>query len=315
MKLSRFAVALVAMVALVAVEASAQVGAVLGKIVDEEGNPVADVECTVELSGGGGRRTRATTKDDGTFVAAGLRPGTYTITCKKEGYRPLPLQTQVSAIGQGDLGTHVLYELAPGELSEEQHARATELLEEMQAASEEGDPQETLDKLFELQEMMPESKEILFNIGAQYEAMGQMDKAVEYYTQAAESPNLAYDSWLAVGTIHGQAREWTQAAEAMKKATDIQATDPVAMFNFGVYAQNAGDVDTAQAAYEKALELDPTRALAYYQLGLIAVGKGENDKALAHFNKFLELEPDHAQAEAAQGVIDALKQAEAQANK
>lgn len=312
MKLSRFAVALAAMFALIAVDAFAQVGSVLGRIIDENENPIADAVCTIELSGGGGRRSKATTDEDGNFVRPGLRPGMYTIRCEKEGYRPLALQTQVSSMGQGDLGTQVMFPMAPGELSEADHERATELLEEMNAASQAGDAQETLDKLLELQEMMPDSAEIKFNIAAQYEALGQMDEAVEHYTIAAEAdPNLAYDSWLAVGTIHGQAREWEEAAAAMKKATAIKADDPVAMFNYGVYAQNIGDADTAEAAYKKTIELDPERALAHYQLGLIAVGKGENEAALEHFDTFLTLEPDHPQAEAAKGVIEALKNAEA----
>jgi len=313
MKLNRWTVVLGAIFAMLAVDAFAQLGSIRGKLVDEEGNPIADVECAIEVSGGGGRRTKAKTKKNGQFTKGGVRPGMYTITCEKEGYRKLPLQTQVSAFDQANLGEQVMYKLAPGELSEAQHARATELLAEFNVASESGNKEETLKKLFELKEMMPESAEIDFNIATIYEEMGEKDKAIEHYTVAAEAkPELAYDSWLAVADLHGKAKEWADAAAAMKKAMDIKATDPVAMFNYAVYAQNAGDTAAAKAAYEAVLEIDPNRALAHYQLGLIAVNEADNDVAVEHFEKFLALAPDHPQAEAAKGVIEALKAKESQ---
>ena len=306
MKFNRWTVVAAAIFALMAVDAFAQLGSIRGKFVDEDGNPITGVECSIEPSGGG-RSTKVKTNGKGEFTKGGVKSGTYTIVCGKEGYRDLPLQTQVSAFDQANLRENILFKLQPGELSEKQHERATELLEEFNVATETGDQQETLDKLFELKEMMPESTEIDFNIAATYDEMGETDKAVEYYTIAAEkNPDLAYDSYLAVADLHGKAKAWAEAAGAMKKATDIRATDPVAMFNYAVYSQNAGDVDNALNAYEKTLELDANRAMAHYQAGLILVGKAENERALAHFEQFLTLAPDHPQAAAAQEVVTAL---------
>lgn len=292
--------------ALVAADSFAQRGSLRGRIVGEDGNPIEGVVCSVELSDGG-RSTSAETKDDGQFVRGGLRPGVYTITCEKEGYRKLALSTNVSGFDQANLGERVMYELQPGELSEAEHARATELLEEFNVSTETGDDQATLDSLMELNEMMPDSPEVHFNIASTYEKMEDMDNALVYYTKTTELKPDFYEAWLAIGDIHGKRREWAEAAAAMKKAIDLKATDPVAVFNYAVYAQNAGDSDAAKAGYEQVLTIDPNRAIAHYQLGLIAVGAQENDAALAHFEKFLELEPDHPQAEAAKGVIDALK--------
>ena len=311
MKLTRFAVSGAVLVSLVAVDAFAQLGSIRGKFVDEDGNPVADLECAIEVSGEGGRRTKGKTKKNGELLKGGVRPGTYTITCTKEGFRPLPLSTQVSAFDQANLGEQVVYRLAPGELSETQHARAQELLEEFNMASESGNEEETLAKLLELQEMMPDSPEVMFNIASTYESMGDKENAIKNYTMAAEkNPQLAYDCHLAIADLHGKDKEWPEASAAMGKAMEIQATDPVAMFNYAVYAQNAGETATAKGAYEKTLAIDPNRALAHYQLALIAVGEQENDTAVMHFEKFLELEPSHPQAGAAQELVKQLKQSE-----
>ena len=195
MKLSRFSVSVAAMFAFVAAEALAQTGSVLGRLVDDQGNLIGDAECVIELSGGGGRRTKATSKDDGSFVRGGIRPGRYTIRCEKDGFQPLALATEVSSMGQADLGRQVMFPLAEGELSEKDHARATALLAEFDEASDSGDNEETLKKLFELYEMMPTSTEILFNVASTYESMGDGENAVKYYTQVLEeNPELSYDS-------------------------------------------------------------------------------------------------------------------------
>jgi len=293
---------------LVTADAFAQRGAVRGKLVDEGGQPLEGIECRIELHGGGGRATSVTTKKNGEFVKAGLLVGNYVVTCEKEGYRPVPLAAGVSSGEQVDLGTNTMYPLAPGELSEKDHARAKELLEKFNISSESDDHQGTLNNLFELQKMMPDNPEINFNIASTYEKLGDTDKALEYYQKTGELKPDFYETWLAVADIYGKKKSWPEAAAAMKKAVDLKATDPIVFFNYAVYAQNAGDAAVAEAAYQKTLELDPKRALAHYQLGLISVNKQLNEAAIAHFEKFLELAPTDPQAEAAKGVIEALKQ-------
>jgi tetratricopeptide (TPR) repeat protein len=253
-----------------------------------------------------------TTKKNGEFVKAGIPVGNYVVSCDKEGYRPLRLPAQVSSNEQADLGTVTMYRLAPGELSEKDSARATELLEKFNISTKSDDHQATLASLLELAKMLPDNPEIQFNIASTYEKLGDMDKALEFYQKAGELKPDFYDAWLSIGDIQGKRKAWPEAAAAMKKAIDLKATDPIALFNYAVYAQNAGDLAAAESAYEKTLALDPGRAMAHYQLGLMAVSKEQNDAAIAHFEKFLELAPNDPQAEAAKGVITALKQKKSQ---
>lgn len=304
MRSSQVTVVLTAVVLLVGADAFAQRGSLRGKLVGENGQPVQGVVCTIGVEGG--RTYESETKKDGSFVRGGLRPGLYTINCEKEGYRPLALQTQVSGFDQADLGEHVFYELAPGELSAADAERANELLQQFNLSADSGDNEATLEALLELDKMMPDNPEVNFNIAGTYEKMGDLDKALAHYKKAAELKPEFFDAWLSIADIYGKRQEWAEAEANMKHAFDLK-DDPVVAFNYSVYAQNAGDAEAAKAGYEKVLQLDPTQALAYYQLGLIAVNEGNNDKAISLFEKFLELEPNHPQAEAAKGVIDALK--------
>jgi tetratricopeptide (TPR) repeat protein len=305
---NRFRAVLAGVCILSAAEAFAQRGAFRGKLIDEQGNPMEGVVCRAELDGGGGRETSVTSKKNGEFVKAGLQVGNYVVTCEKEGYRPLPLGAQVSSSEQADLGTNTMYRLSPGELSEKDHARAQELLEKFNLSSSSDDHQGTLESLFELDKMLPDNAEVQFNIASTYEKLGDPDKALEYYGKSTTLKPDFYEAWLAVADIQGKKKAWPDAASAMKKAVDLKATDPIVLFNYAVYAENAGDVAAAETAYAKTLELDPSRATAHYRLGLIAVNKGDNDAALGHFEKFLEIAPTDPQAEAAKQVIEALKQ-------
>jgi tetratricopeptide (TPR) repeat protein len=307
MKSNRWTAAAAAISLLAAAEAFAQRGAFRGKLVDESGSPMEGVVCRAELDGGGGRATSVTSKKNGEFVKAGLQVGNYVVTCEKDGYRTISLAAQVSSSEQADLGTNTMYRLAPGELSEKDHAKATELLKKFNLSTESSDHQATLNSLFELEKMMPQSPEIQFNIASTYEKLGDTDKALERYQKTGEMKPDFYEAWLAVADIYGKRKAWPEAASAMKKAIDLKATDPVAVFNHAVYAENAGDVPAAEASYLKALELDPRRAIAHYRLGLISVSKPDNEAALAHFEKFLEIAPDDPQAPAAKEVVDALK--------
>jgi tetratricopeptide (TPR) repeat protein len=312
MKSNRWTAAVAAFGVLVAVDAFAQLGGLRGKLVDEEGNPLEGITCKIELEKGGGRTSTVTTKKNGEFVKAGLQSGNYIVTCEKEGYRRAAIAAPIAAFQQSDLGSTVIYRLAPGELSESQAARAKELLEKFNLSSESDDHQGTLNSLFELSKMMPDNPEINFNIAGTYEKLGDAEKALEYYQKAAELKPDFYDAWLAVGDLQGKRKSWAEAAAAMKKAVDLKATDPIAFLNYAVYAQNSGDLAAAETAYRKTLELDPAKALAHYQLGLIEVNKGQNDAAIAHFEKFLELAPTDPQADAAKTVVEALKQKKTQ---
>lgn len=290
-----------------AADAFAQRGAIRGKLIDEDGKPVEGASCLVQLAGGGGRASTVVSKKDGLFIKNGIQAGTYSIACEKDGYRKISLSTQVSGFEQSDLGQHVLYRLAPGELSEKDAAQASALLEKFKSTSGSENSQAALNSLLDLDKLMPGNAEIQGNIAAMYEKMGDPDKALEYYTKAAELKPDFYEAWAAIGDIQGKKKQWAEAAAAMKKAVDLKSTDPVVVFNYGVFCQNAGDPDAAQAAYEKVIQIDPGRAMAYYQLGLLSAGKGDNAAALAHFEKFLEIAPNDPQAGAAKDVIAALK--------
>ena len=76
MKFNRWTVVAAAIFALMAADSFAQLGSIRGKILDEDGNPVGSVKCSIELPDG--RSMSVTTKDNGQFTKGGVRAGMYT---------------------------------------------------------------------------------------------------------------------------------------------------------------------------------------------------------------------------------------------
>ncbi len=87
--------------------------------------------------------------------------------------------------------------------------------------------------------------------------------------------------------------EVTELFERLAEAFDPEATFnlPEAMFNLGVLAKEAGDLDAARAWCEKAANLDHPDAM--FRLGLLAYEEGDEDAARAWYEQAAKLDnPD-----------------------
>jgi protocatechuate 3,4-dioxygenase beta subunit len=75
-------------VALLASPAEAQIGFAKGRVVDAQGQPVADASVTAVYLGEMPKTSTRKTNKKGEYVHAGLYGGRYRITTEKEGYEP-----------------------------------------------------------------------------------------------------------------------------------------------------------------------------------------------------------------------------------
>lgn len=297
---------ILALMLVVAGEASAQMGGVQGKVVDENGNPLEGVEITLELKGGG-RIIEVTTNAKGDFAKGGIRPGTYTITYSLDGYEEARGEIQITMGRPEYMGTLTLAKLPEGTLTEEAHERAQQALVEAQAASGEKDYQATIESLKEFIELVPDSAEAYFNLAAAYEQIGDSENALVNYQKAVELKPDLYDAWVAIGEIYSSLKKWREGMDALGKALELQPNQTVVRFNYGAYAFNAGDMGAAQEAFEKLIESNPSHAMGHYQLGIVMVSQGQNEEAAVHLEKYLELEPEGANAATAKELLNTLK--------
>jgi len=277
-------------------------GTLRGKVVDEEGGPLADVAILVEFPET--TRTReAKTEEDGEFLIGGLRTGRYTLTFEKDGYQTARQEVQVLMGESNRLGDIVI----PRQQGPRVEPGAQTYFDAAMASIRAEDYQAAMESLETVVELAPGFPEVHYNLGFVSEKLGKPEEAMEHYLAALESRPDYYEAHIAIAEIHTKRQDWTKAAEHLRKAIEARPNEVAAQYNYGAVAMNLGNMPAAYAAFEKVLELDPGRALAHYQLAMISVSQSRTEDAITHLEKYLELEPNGAQAEPARGILEQLK--------
>src|SRR5688572_5345399 len=87
---------LLAALALLGPEASAQTGTARGKVLDDKGQPLPEAVVTLEFQGGVNRKYETKTNKKGEFTQVGIYPGQYRITANKEGFQPTYIEYRIS---------------------------------------------------------------------------------------------------------------------------------------------------------------------------------------------------------------------------
>jgi tetratricopeptide (TPR) repeat protein len=282
--------------------AFAQRGGVGGRVVDDEGKPVGDVEIVIQPESDIDRPRTIKTKGDGTFLMMGLSPGRYTLSYTKEGHEKASQLVQVEIGARNRLGDVVLPRL-PADYVD---PGAQEYFDAGVAASRDGNFQKAVEAFAKVNEMAPDRPEVLYNLGFAYEGLEQMDAAVEQYERALELRPEYYDPLIALAAIHTARKEWSEAANRYERAIALRPQEIAVLYNYGAVSMNAGDMEKAVSAFEKVLAIEPDRGEAHYQLGMIAVSQQRNEDALRHLEKYLELEPEGPYAATAKGIVDTL---------
>ena len=280
-------------------------GALRGTVVDEDGQPIGDMEILAEPTERGGimRPRKGKTKDDGGFTLANLQTGRYVLTFKKEGYKEAQQEVDVRMGESNRLGEIVVPKLPDDWVDPGAQAHFNTAMDAVRAE----DYQAALNGLEKVVEQAPGFPEVHYNLGFVNEKLGNTDKAREHFQAALELRPEYFEANQAMGDYYVRQQDWSQAAAYLKKATEGRPDAVPAQYNYGAVTMNMGDMTSARAAFEKVLELDPGWALAHYQLGMISVSETKNEEAIAHLEKYLELDPEGAQAAAARGIVETLE--------
>ncbi len=287
--------------------AFAQRGAIRGTIVDPDGEPLAGVRIQIVLLDGGGRPIRLETNEKGEFLRAGVRVENYRVAFELDGYQPLQAMVSVTNGGQAYID-EVLQPLPEGVLSQADSMRAEQHLAAAQEAFEVEDFPAAAAEFRGFIELQPRSGPAHFNLAATLEQMDDYPAAIEAYETAHElGPGMA-EGLLAVADLHGRMQQWEEAIAAFDRVMELVEGNALHLFNYAVYASNAGREDLADQFYERATVADPDFAPAFVQLGMVKARQEDREGAIAAFERYLELDPDGAQAVVAHEMLDSLRE-------
>jgi Tfp pilus assembly protein PilF len=309
--------------------ASAQQGGMRGKVLDESGKPVPEVEIILDFVGDFTRQLKTVTDKNGEWIRAGMPAGvggTWTITAKKgnlvgtlSGQKVVfGDMTRVPEITLRAPGAGGAAAKPPAGMSSEEVERRNKkqaelkgMFDKANAAIDAGNFDDAITNLQGMVKELDTCAACYARIGDVYVRKNDLDNAEKSYLKAIElDPKLA-GAYSALSSIYNQQKKLDEASKMSSKALELMdATgggDANQIFNQGVIFWNQSKIAEAKAQFEKAVKLDPKLADAHYWLGMAYVNEGKMADAKAPFTEYLKLAPTGQYAETAQAILKQIK--------
>jgi predicted Zn-dependent protease len=293
---------------LLAPSARAQTGGVRGKVIDEEGRPVAGSVVLVE-SQSVSHRVELKTDKKGEYRMIGLPGGPYRVTATKEGYQARYVEIDVAI---GDLTAVPDIQI----VSQEAISRVTGPTEdELRAKFSRGvgllrsgqlDEAETVFR--ELAEVQPGVAEFHQNLAYVYAQKKDWTHAEESYRKALSLKPGDSGLTVALAGVYEDAGDADKALDLLNRAAAESPADPRLQFERGMLFIKSQKVPEATEAFETALAHDPSMADAHFYLGTLLVNQGKVPEAIQHLEAYLATNPENVQyVETAKKLLQALK--------
>jgi tetratricopeptide (TPR) repeat protein len=294
---------------LLGVPSEAQMGGARGKIVDNEGQPVADATILFESRSGIARKYEAKTNDRGEYVRIGIMRGFYRITATKEGYQAVAMDrnvdmgepTEMPLMTLEPLGRDSTIDPDAAEALRENYRRAVELTHAGQYDEAEALYTSILKEL-------PGLAPVHQNLGFIYAEREDWAKAETHYLEALDlSPDEPSIKHGLVRVYRGSGQK-EKAIALVNQMAEENPKDATAQYNRALFLNDAGQTDEAAEAFEAALAADPGMIEAHYELARICLLKSEGPEAVEHLEAYLAGNPTNETNKAtAEGLLEALK--------
>jgi len=269
-------------------EARAQVGSGRGRVVDQNGAPVADA--TVQFVFLGEMEREYTTRTDGKGQYTQVLPsGRYRVTVSKDGYQGSYMEREVRTGSPTDLPT---FEITDREAVVK--AAMAPILKQFEKAAEltkAGKLDEAVAVYLELKAEHPDIPELYFNLGTIHvrqekwaEAEAELQKALEFEPDNKQAQVLLAD-------VHRKLGRMDEALAAMEKLVAENPDDPQLHYNLGVFYLNAQRYEDAYASLDEVRKRDPDSTDVLYLLGTVSLNLGRVEPAAGYLESYLEKAP------------------------
>jgi len=278
----------------------------LGRVVDGQGNPLADVQVLLDYKGHVVQKYRTKTDKNGVFTHVNVYSGPYRITLKKEGvgetsfdyniqeidrlqkppdFKLLPPRAQAAPPPPGS-GLAPATGAAPVD--------ATKLAADINAAmalSREGRLDEAVAAYEAVLASAPGVPLVHYNLGATYKRKGDLPKAEAAMRRACELDPAFVDGYVGLATLLAESGKQDQAIEIVRQGTAANERSGRLQYALGVLAEGKGDAATAMQAFLKAEELEPQNVETQYHLATVALNMNDKAEAVARLERFVAAAP------------------------
>ena len=304
-------VAAFALLVSAAVPAFAQNGTLAGRVITQEGKPMAAVPVILDQVDGK-QQKKTVTDNQGEWVVTGLPGGskwTITVVWKtlsgriadqvvkpKETVKTPQLVVSEGGLDKAKAGVPTSnLTAAEADATAKKNAALQSLLKEADAAVAAGNFDEGIEKFTKVANDVGKCAGCYVRIGDAYLKKKDPASAEKAFLQAIEFDPKMPEPYLALANLYNDMKKFDEATKMVAKANELMAAsgtaDPATMFNQGVILWNQGKGAEAQPFFEKAVQGNPKMADAHYFLGMSLVNQGKLAEAKAPLTEYMKLDP------------------------
>jgi predicted CXXCH cytochrome family protein len=128
-------------------------------------------------------------------------------------------------------------------------------------------------------------------LGEGYRAAGDLSKAIPHFEEATRRAPASEILWLQLGNAFMDARRWSRAEAALRRAKSLRPDDPAAAALLGWALWQQDKTAEAKAALETAVKLDPDLPDARNYLGSLLAATGDAQGAEREFREAVRINP------------------------
>lgn len=280
---------------------------ITGKVLDREGNPIANAEIRVESLGSRPFDQKYKSGKDGRYSIF-LLDGTqqYQFTVSKEGFAPYKEAIKLKLNPEKNEQDFTLAKEGEVVVPFGTPAVVDPSVETFNAGvalANEGKNAEAIAKMEEALAAKPGMAAALQGLTQLNHRVKDWQKVITYGEQFLEISPDEPQIFVMLADAYKESGNKAKAAEYAAKAPK----NPTALFNQAAQLINSGKMAEAAPLLEQAIAADPEFAQAYYELGMLYAGMSKNAEARRNLQKYLELEPSGNNAATAKEMLAYVK--------
>lgn len=294
-------VALVLTASLAAAQERGQ-GRLEGKVVDAEGQPLADVAINASAGGGATRTTKSNKK--GEWSLAGLDDGQWTLEFVLDGYDTQTGQVQVSGTAAKGVTVTMPKHVERADPAVELNNAAQKgmaLINEQKYAEARAIFEELLAKY-------PEVHQLNAYIAQTYASENNLDKAIEYMKVAVDKDPANGEMKLVLGDLMMEKGDRAAAVELMQSVDVTQIKNPMPLVNAAITLINDKKTTEALDLLGKLAAQFPSQPEIYYYRARAYIAAEKMPEAKADLEKYVSMAPpDARELPEARKILDQMK--------
>jgi predicted Zn-dependent protease len=278
-------------------------GRLMGKVLDEQGQPLADV--VVKATSATATEPRqAKTNKKGEWNLAALTNGEWTLEFSLSGFDTQSGKVQV----QGDKAQGVTVTMP-------KHVDRVDPAVELNAEAQKGLALISEQKYAEaravfeaLMTKYPDVHQLNAYVAQTYAAENNLDKAVEYMKIAVDHDPANAEMKLVLGDLMMEKGDRAAAVELMRSVDITQIKNPMPLINASITLINEKKLDEALSMLNKIAQQFPSQPETYYYRARAYIAAEKMPEAKADLEKFVSLAPpDARELPEAKKILDQMK--------